>query len=209
MNMAIIGISGKMGQLIYESYKDEFNIIGVDLINHPEVKTYDNIDEIINDVNIVVDFSSYECFDFLKTALKKHKKVLSGTTGYSFEQIAELKLLAKNNQTNFIWQANYARGINLFSDLAKECMNKFDKLDLVEIHSTTKKDKPSGTAKVLAKSLGISEENIQSVRVNNAPTIHEIIFSSFDERLIIRHEVLNKKAFLKGFDDILRKIIRS
>ena len=79
----------------------------------------------------------------------------------------------------------------------------------VEIHATSKKDAPSGTAKVLARSLNISEDKIQSLRLNQAPAIHEIIFSSLDERVYLRHEILNKKAFLTGFDEELRKRLRS
>ncbi|MDE7095004.1 MAG: hypothetical protein K2O23_00795 [Anaeroplasmataceae bacterium] len=209
MVMAIIGICGKMGSQIYERYKDEFQIVGIDEIKHKEVETYQGILEVPYSIDVVVDFSSTEAYDTLVQALKKGYIVLSGTTGYSFEQIDELSKLAEENQTSFIWKANYAKGIKLFSKLLEDCKKEFEILDFVEIHATSKKDAPSGTAKVLAKSLGIPEDKIQSLRINQAPAIHEIIFSSEDERVYLRHEILQKKAFITGFDEDLRKVLRS
>ncbi|MCM1130635.1 MAG: hypothetical protein NC310_02810 [Roseburia sp.] len=209
MYMAIIGICGKMGSQIYEKYKNEFHIVGIDVIQHKVVETYQNILDVPYPIDVVVDFSSTEVYDILIQAIKKGCIVFSGTTGYTFEQIDELEKLAKIHQTTFIWKANYAKGIKLFSKLLEECKKEFEILDFVEIHATSKKDAPSGTAKVLAKSLGIPEDKIQSLRINQAPAIHEIIFSSENERIYLRHEILQKKAFITGFDEELRKILRS
>ena len=209
MVMAIIGICGKMGSQIYERYKEEFQIVGIDEIQHKEVETYQGILEVPYPIDVVVDFSSTEAYDILAQALKKGYVVLSGTTGYSFKRIDDLSKLAEENQTTFIWKANYAKGIKLFSKLLEDCKKEFEILDFVEIHATSKKDAPSGTAKVLAKSLGIPEDKIQSLRINQAPAIHEIIFSSEDERVYLRHEILQKKAFITGFDEDLRKVLRS
>ena len=209
MAMAIIGICGKMGSQIYEKYKDEFHLVGIDEIQHKEVETYQGILDIPYPIDVVIDFSSTEAYPILVQALKKGYPILSGTTGYTFDQIDELYKLAKENHTTFIWKANYAKGIKLFSKLLEDCQKEFEILDFVEIHATSKKDAPSGTAKVLAKSLGIPENRIQSLRINQAPAIHEIIFSSEDERVYLRHEILQKRAFITGFDEELRKVLRS
>lgn len=209
MIMAIIGICGKMGSQIYEKYKDEFQIVGIDALQHKEVKTYQEVSDIPYPVDVVVDFSSPDAYETIIQALKKGYPVLSGTTGYSFKQIEELNQIALEFKATFLWKANYAKGIKLFSKLLEDCKKEFEILDFVEIHATSKKDAPSGTAKVLARNLGIPEEKIQSLRLNQAPAIHEIIFSSEDERVCIRHEILQKKAFITGFDEELRKILRS
>ncbi len=209
MQMIIIGISGRMGNQIYERYKEEFDIVGIDYMNHPSVETYQSIEEIKGKTDIIVDFSSPEAFSILEAAMELGCPILSGTTGYSFEQIDALYERAKEKNVCFIWKANYAKGITLFTRLLEECHKEYEILDFVEIHATSKKDAPSGTAKVLAKSLHIPEEKIQSLRLNQAPAIHEIIFSSLDERIFLRHEILNKKAFLTGFDEELRNVLRS
>lgn len=208
MRMAILGICGKMGNQIYNQYKEEFEVLGIDAIKHPEVQTYQNIKEISDSIDVLVDFSSPDAYDNLVFAIKNRIPVLSGTTGYCFDQIESLNELALQNQTTFLWKANYAKGIKLFSKLLKECQKEFEILDFVEIHATSKKDAPSGTAKVLARDLHIPENKIQSLRINQAPAIHEIIFSSENERVYLRHEILNKKAFIIGFDEELRKVCR-
>ncbi len=205
--MAIIGICGKMGSRMYDYYKDEFTIIGIDLIKHPVVQTYNSLKECEGNVDVIVDFSSVECFDVLLEGLNRGIPILSGTTGYKIEEIDTLNQLAREKNTPFVWKANYAKGIKLFSKLIQSCKNEFELLDFIEVHATTKKDAPSGTAKVLANELGISENKIQSLRINQAPAIHEILFSSLDERVILRHEIINKKAFITGFDEELRKVI--
>lgn len=206
--MAIIGICGKMGNRIYEFYKDSFDIVGVDCMKHAHALTYDSI-ESINDIDVIVDFSSTDCYDQLKKGILAHIPILCGTTGYDLEQIDALKQLALEQQSIFIWKANYAKGIKLFSKLIEDSKVAFPVLDFVEIHATTKKDAPSGTAKVLAKELNIDESKIQSLRINQAPAIHEIIFSSEDERVILRHEIINQRAFIMGFDEELKKVVRS
>lgn len=209
MRMAILGICGKMGNQIYEKYKDEFSIVGIDVLKHKEVETYQSLKEISLPIDVVVDFSSTDAFEIVKEAIALQYPILSGTTGYSFSQIDALEKLAKEANTPFIWKANYAKGIKLFSKLLEDCQKEFEILDFVEIHATSKKDAPSGTAKVLARSLHIPEQKIQSLRIHQAPAIHEIIFSSEDERVCIRHEIMNKKAFITGFDEELRKVLRS
>ena len=207
MQMAIIGICGKMGSQIYEYYKDKFEIIGIDIINHPIVKTYQNLNDIDEKIDVIVDFSSCDSYDILVDGIKKKIPLLSGTTGYKDEEIDKLYELAKENDSIFIWRANYAKGIDLFSKIINTCQKEFEILDFVEIHATTKKDAPSGTAKVLAKQLAIPYEKIQSLRINMAPAIHEIIFSSDEERVILRHEIINKRAFVIGFDDVLKEVL--
>lgn len=205
--MVIIGICGKMGNRIYDFYKDKFEILGVDLLKHKKVSTYQSLSQISKPVDIVVDFSSVDCWSELKYAIMNHIPVLSGTTGYDLTEIQKLEELAKQSQSCFIWKANYAKGIRLFYRLIEESKKEFNHLDFVEIHATTKKDAPSGTAKVLAHQLGIDEKNIQSLRINQAPAIHEIIFSSDEERVILRHEIIHQKAFINGFDEELRKVL--
>ena len=40
-----------------------------------------------------------------------------------------------------------------------------------------------------------------------APAIHEIVFTTNNERIIIRHEAINKEAYIEGIDKLLRRLI--
>lgn len=206
MIMGILGICGRMGSKIYDMYKDTFDIVGIDVKQHPDVVTYANLEK-INKLDVLVDFSSSSSKDILIEAINRKIPILSGTTGYELKEIDELKNIAISLNTIFFWSCNYAKGITLFEKLIKECNKDFDIFDFVEIHAVSKKDKPSGTAKMLAKSLNIDESRIQSLRMFQAPAIHEIVFSSENERIVVRHEVLDTKAFIDGFNDTLKSVL--
>ena len=206
MIMGILGICGRIGNKLYEKYKDIYTIVGIDINKHSSIKTYKNLNE-IEHLDVLVDFSSPSSKEILIDAIKRKIPVLSGTTGYELYEIEELKQLAISLNTEFFWSCNYARGIKLFKKLINECNHDFEIFDFVEIHATTKKDKPSGTARMLAKELNIDESKIQSLRLIKAPAIHEIIFISDSERIIIRHEVFDTYAFIEGFNIELNRVL--
>ena len=202
--MAIIGISGKMGSQLYDYFKDKYDIIGIDIINFKNVPTYKSLKDVPGKIDIAVDFSSIKAYEELKYAVSNKIITLSGTTGYDDEIIDELKTIGS---TRFYWSANYSKGINLFSKLIELIKNEYSLFDFIEIHASTKKDSPSGTAKMLARELDISYDKIQSLRMHYAPPIHELIFSSKNEQITIRHEVINTLAFLEGFENKLNEMI--
>lgn len=204
LKMAIIGISGKMGKKIYEFYKNSFDIIGIDEINFSEVKTYRHLCEVKDKIDVVVDFSSVNAYEELQYAIDNKILTLSGTTGYDFELIKRLYEMSNNL---FYWSCNYSHGIELFTNIARDIKKQYPFIDFVEIHASTKKDSPSGTAKKLAYDLNIDENNIQSLRLLQAPPIHELIFCSKYERITIRHEVIDSMAFLVGFNAKLKELL--
>lgn len=101
MQMAIIGICGKMGSNVYEYYKEEFDIVGIDVKQHPKVKTFHSAKEILDKVDVVVDFSSPDAYELLIESMNLGCPILSGTTGYSFAQIEQLYELAKQKEISF------------------------------------------------------------------------------------------------------------
>ena len=197
MVMAIIGINGRMGKKLYEYYKEKFQIYGIDITESQDIEIYRKVKDIPNKIDVIVDFSSINSKPELIYALENNILVLSGTTGYTLDEIEELISLGKGR---FFWSANYSKGIFLFSKLINITKEEFELFDFIEIHAATKKDHPSGTAVMLAKELDIPIDRIQYLRIKQAPPIHELIFSSKNERISIRHEVIDTQAFIEGFD---------
>ena len=193
-----------MGTLIYEYLKNSNNIFGIDIKEHKDIKIYKSMSEIEN-IDLIIDFSSVNSYNHLVDGIKRKIPIFSGTTGYSKEQIESLYNLAKEYISIFVWKPNYAKGIKLFSKILDECKEEFKILDFVEIHETTKKDSPSGTSIMLAEILGINKKNIQSIRLNFTPAIHELIFYSDSERIILKHEIFDKKAFIVGLLEEINK----
>lgn len=193
-----------MGSRIYGYYKERFEIVGVDKINSAEIPTYASLKDVPEPIDVVADFSSPLASKELLYAVEHGILTLSGTTGYTDE---ELDLLKKKGGPLFYWSANYSKGIHLFTKLIEIIKKEYDLFDFIEIHAATKKDSPSGTAKMLARDLQIPYDRIQSLRIHYAPPIHELIFSSKNEQITIRHEVTDTLAFLEGFDSVLRKLL--
>ena len=198
MNIVIIGICGKMGTLIYEYLKNSSTIFGIDKKQNSKYIIYDNL-SMIDDIDLIIDFSSTGSYEYLVEGIKRKIPIFSGTTGYKKEQINSLYFLAEEYNTIFVWKPNYAKVIQLFSRILEESKDEFKTLDFVEIHEITKKDSPSGTAIMLAEILGIDKGVIQSIRLNYTPATHEIIFYSDSERITLKHEIYDKKAFSYNF----------
>lgn len=203
MRIVILGILGKMGKKLYLKYKDEFDVIGIDIKkddNIPIAKSIDNI----SDFDIAIDFSSTNAKEELIKILKRNKPVISGTTGYTKE---EIKYFHSIDKDQFYWSCNFSKGIDLFKNISNIIKNEYPIFDFVEIHSTGKKDAPSGTAKYLADTLEFPYDKIQYLRLPLAPAIHELVFTTNNERIIIRHEAINKNAYIEGIDKLLRRLI--
>ena len=92
--------------------------------------------------------------------------------------------------------------------ILKDINYMFEKKDILEVHHVNKKDKPSGTAKEYAKVMNIDYKKVQSIRLNDVIASHEAIFDSPGEKLIIRHEIYHRDAFLKGLLNTLDIIFK-
>ncbi len=200
--MVIIGINGKMGNKVYEFFKNSYEIIGVDKFPHKFIKTYKTLFD-IKKFDIVVDFSSPSAIDELYYAVELNKIVISGTTGYNDEVIQDLK----SRSNKFYWSCNYAKGIEIFKNIINIIKPYYELKDFIEIHASTKLDAPSGTSKLLAKYLDVDENKIQSIRLPHATAKHEIIFTSNNERITIKHEIINYDAYLEGLKIKLEELI--
>lgn len=185
MNLSIYGKSGKMGSYIYEALKDKYNIL--------------------DDGDIVIDFTHADCaFDIIKKALEQKKKVISGTTNIDKEKLKELKKISIDNEASFIWCPNFAKGAVILYEILSGINNHFDDIKIEETHNIKKSDIPSGTAKEYAYKL--NTKNIVSNRIDTTKAIHEIVFENDGEILSIKHEIINREAFMNGIN-IAIKII--
>lgn len=207
MNVAICGINGKMGTRIYEILRSNpliEKIFGIDSAKDKSefLLIYDDLSSLIlnNKIDILIDFSNKDySYPFILEALKNNIKVISGTTGFDEKDILFLKEIALENKISFCWSSNFAKGSAILSKIIELLKNEFKQVDLIEAHSNTKKDKPSGTAKVLSKIINIDNADIQVLRLNNVNATHCLIFKDEYEKIVINYEVLDKRAFIEGF----------
>ncbi|MGH3139986.1 MAG: dihydrodipicolinate reductase C-terminal domain-containing protein, partial [Gaiellales bacterium] len=77
--------------------------------------------------------------------------------------------------------------------------------EIVELHASTKRDAPSGTALATAARLGGSVP-IHSVRLPGLVAHQEVIFGAPGQTLSIRHDTTSREAFVPGVLLAVRRI---
>lgn len=229
MNMvkiALSGACGKMGRVISNliSQRNDCKVIaGVDVAgqqytNYPIVN---NIFDLPETPDVVIDYSHPSALSGLLSYCKmKNVPLVIATTGYSKDEILEIKQAAK--QIPIFFTFNMSIGINLLIDLARRCVKalggQFD-IEILEKHHNLKKDAPSGTAIMLAEAINEElndkakfvydrhnirkarekeEIGIHSIRGGTIVGEHEIIFAGHDEIITLSHTALSKEVFAVG-----------
>jgi len=215
MKIALIGY-GKMGHTIEEIAKERGHVI-VSAIDVDNQSDFDSLQFLSADV--AIEFSQPQsAFDNYRKCFERNIPVVAGTTGW-LDRWDEIKdLCTKGNQT-FFYASNYSIGVNIFFALNKylaKIMNNFPSYDvrMEEIHHIHKLDSPSGTAISLAGNIlenidwkkrwkegseGANEDLlIHSKREGEVPGIHEIIYESDADTILIQHSAKSRKGFALG-----------
>lgn len=225
-NIVICGANGKMGQTIYRCVRDRDDckiIGGVDLNTekYTDFPIYSSVSELPEKPDVIIDYSHPSCLSSLLEYCKTNgTPVVLATTGYSDEQISEIKKAASQIPVFFSW--NMSLGINLLVELAKKATailgDKFD-IEIVEKHHNQKIDAPSGTALMIANAINETRNNemnyvydrhsqrkkredneigIHSVRGGTIVGVHEVLFAGNDETITISHSAASKTVFAEG-----------
>jgi len=80
---------------------------------------------------------------------------------------------------------------------AEAAAKVFPRAEIIELHSETKRDAPSGTAKATAELMG-GDVPIHSVRLPGLVAHQEVIFGGQGQTLTIRHDTSSREAFVPG-----------
>ncbi|MCI1903723.1 4-hydroxy-tetrahydrodipicolinate reductase [Enterococcus hirae] len=145
-----------------------------------------------------------------------------GTTGFTPEDIEEIKEVSKEKHVGGLIAPNFAIGAILMMEFAQKAAKYFPDVEIIELHHDRKLDAPSGTAiktaemiqKVrAAKVQGAAGEKetlpgargadfdgmrIHSVRLPGLVAHQEVLFGSAGEGLKIRHDSFDRASFMKG-----------
>ena len=240
----VVGPRGKMGRLITQIAADSKELeliagvgakdrdyIGQDLGQtallgrNLGVFVVDNLEEVIDECDVIIDFSTREMGLKVLQLAKKHRKALvCGTTGFSSE---EMKLFREAGETiPMLYAANTSKLVNVMNkllQLATAAIGEETDIEIVEMHDRWKKDAPSGTSKeigeLIAHELGAELSNLaiygregtgergkgtigyHSVRMGDTPSSHTVFFGGFGERLEISHHSTDWRGFAKGARD--------
>ncbi|WP_099203247.1 4-hydroxy-tetrahydrodipicolinate reductase [Miniphocaeibacter massiliensis] len=225
MNILLIGATGSMGKTIIDVCKklDEFKIsagIGENSGFETSFPIYQDFSLIKEEVDVVLDFSNHRLIsDILKFSIENNKPLVIATTGYTEEQIREIEEASK--YIPILFSGNMSIGINLLLNVVEnlsKSLPEFD-IEIIEKHHNLKKDSPSGTARMLFKSVNSGRDNslkelygregsnlsrdkrevgIHAVRGGTIVGEHTVMFSGLDEVLEVTHIAQSKKIFANG-----------
>lgn len=171
--------------------------------------------------DVMVDFSAITALSDLLTYCRKKKlPVVLCTTGYSDEQVEEIKKASK--EIPILRSGNMSLGVNLLLELIKTATKTlgpdFD-IEIIEKHHNQKVDAPSGTALMMAEAAKQAREDdarivcgrsgssckrqsdeigISSLRGGAIVGEHSIIFAGSNEIIELKHTAMSRELFATG-----------
>ena len=226
IKIAISGICGKMGKTLLASISERTDcevLFGIDIGEAPgcPVPVYKTPAESPEKPDVIIDYSHPNALSaLLDYAKSTGTPIVLATTGYSDEQLAEIRKAAE--QVALFSSFNMSIGIQLLLALSKKAAavlgNQFD-IEIIEKHHNQKIDAPSGTALMIANAIigetnppkhpvydrhsvrkkrEITEIGMHSIRGGTIVGEHEVLFAGPDETISIKHTASSKRVFAEG-----------
>jgi len=214
MKLILIG-RGRMGTLIRETAI----AAGDEVLAAFDVDDIDRLADFNEKADAMIDFSNPASLPRVSAFVRRTgTPLLSGTTGMSAEQKAQLETLGA--YAPVLWSANYSLGVavlyralRVVSDVLKP---DFD-IEVTETHHNQKVDAPSGTAKLLVDAIdpdgaltsvygreGVTgkrekkEIGVHALRGGTVAGTHTVHFFGPDEELEFTHRAASRQIFVNG-----------
>jgi 4-hydroxy-tetrahydrodipicolinate reductase len=187
----IVGASGRLGNEVKNVFSESENELVFSYSLEGEWKT--------STPKVLIDCSLPEVLDKTISYVKEfYSPLVIATTGLSKSQMQLLKELSKT--VAVVQSYNYSIGVQVLLRLVKSAKEKLPDWDveIEEIHHRFKKDKPSGTAKMIRDIFEGKEINISSLRLGNIPGDHTVHFGGLGEVLTIKHHAISRRTFAEG-----------
>jgi len=173
---------------------------------------------------VVIIFSTpASTIELCREAASHGMALVVGTTGMGAE--GDAAVIEASRHVPVVFAANYSVGVNLLLELVQKAATvlnarQFD-AEIVEAHHKHKKDAPSGTALMLAKSLAAGREvqlddvacygregitgerpegqiGLHAVRGGDVVGDHTVSFFGEGERVMISHIATSRSTFAEG-----------
>lgn len=183
----------------------------------------------------VVDFTTPDAvMDNVAAALAAGMHVVVGTSGFDEARVATIRSRAdKATGLGVVIAPNFALGAVLLMRFAREAAPLFESVEIVELHHPDKLDAPSGTAthtaeviaaaraaaqidampdatthsKIGARGASIAGVPVHSVRLRGLVAHEEVLMGNSGELLTIRHDSLDRQAFMPGVLLAVRRVV--
>lgn len=239
--IVVAGASGRMGRSLIEAIhtlkdieliaavgragseaigQDAGKLAGIANIGVPVVES---LDQVIDYVDVLVDFTSPEASITYAGICRAHRKrLVIGTTGFDALQRAQLQEVAR--ETALVLTPNMSIGVNLcfkLVELAAQVLGDEADIEIIEAHHRHKMDAPSGTAlrlgEIVARTLGRNLDEcavygrqgrmgprdpktigFETIRAGDIVGEHTVMFVGLGERVEIVHKASSRVTFVRG-----------
>jgi 4-hydroxy-tetrahydrodipicolinate reductase len=183
----------------------------------------EGFDAVLGRGDVLIDFTFHQAtMEFARTAARHGKAMVTGTTGLTADNLAELSGLARSFPC--VQAPNMSICVNVLFKLVKKTAailgDAYD-IEVLEAHHNRKKDAPSGTALKLAEMAaegvgrnldevivtersGIigerkpKEIGIQTIRAADIVGEHTVYFAAAGERIELTHRAHSRDHFARG-----------
>lgn len=244
INTVVVGACGKMGREVAKGIlqSQDLRLVGaVDVceegqdigsllgLQNAGVLIKNDLARVLDEekVDVVIDFSHRQAAGTnIATALKKKVCLVTGTTGFTPEEMQGFDKLAQENQVGMFFAANFSLGAVLMMKYSKEIAKYYPQAEILEYHNDKKKDSPSGTAIATAKGMResagpqempanneapsrggeFSGYQVHSIRLKSCIAHQEVLFAGDGEVLTIRHDSYNRECFIPGVLLAVRRV---
>lgn len=225
VRLVVSGCCGRMGSLIVEeALRDtgSFELAGgVEQEGHARIgqplnpssrsKVSSDLPQLLSQADLLIEFTTpHASLTHARQAAQAGKPMLIGTTGFSAQELEELR--RHSQKIPILWSPNMSIGVVVLRrTMAAVCelLRKFQleskvSFRLSETHHAQKKDKPSGTARLLAEDLRrlsgrpLEDSQIESIREGEVIGIHTVRFDLPAERIQLTHEAKDRRLFAQG-----------
>lgn len=174
------------------------------------------------DVDVAVDFTHPSAvMPNVRWCLSHGIHAVVGTTGISPEDAEEMRALTDGADANCVVAPNFALGAVLLVRFAAEAARFFDAAEVIELHHDGKADAPSGTAVATARAIDAARAGdwstpaaigvdpsargavvegvrVHAVRLPGLVAHEEVLFGGPGQVLTLRHDALDRSAFMPG-----------
>ena len=187
-----------------------------------------------NEINkpVLVDFTNPDSvYENTRSSIAYGISPVVGTTGLTSTQINDLSTFAQKASIGCAIIPNFSVGMVLLQQAASVAARFYDNIELIEMHHNQKADAPSGTCIKTAEMIeeypkkfneslvkeseslngvrgGLRDSglNIHSVRLPGLLAHQVVIMGSPGETYTIRHDTIDRKAYMPGVLQAIQKI---
>jgi len=238
IRVGVFGAGGRMGSTVCRAVLDDPTLelaaavdpfhAGVDLdqlgIHGTHLQVSGSADAMLDaEVEVAVDFTVVAAArENLRWCAAHGVHAVVGTTGFSAEDIADLRTRFENGRAHALIAPNFAIGAVLMMRFAELAAPYFETAEVIELHHDAKADAPSGTAMLTAERMAAASTewakdptrtvviegarggvgpggiHVHSLRLRGLVAHQEVILGTTGQSLTIRHDSYDRTSFMPG-----------